>query len=344
MNEQVRNTFDRHPAYDAGADGQDGSQAPSQASKQAVNQAVNQRAKRARRVPETQGSDAPGPDAGPGPISTNARGRAAVLLSVLGVVLALVTLGVGYAVVRWASEPATWFVIVTAVGLVLLSALALAAGRVGGLATFVVISLLLPFATALSMFIAGSQRFEDGIDDFFSADAPTSTGPDVASEEEAPSPADEAVAFGEAGQANEFTVTISGLECSATLRRAAVNPAYGEDEGVPEFVNARAPEGKEFCVVESLWLNDSQAPGSVSGWNSFSGLVADDGTKFAAVTEDSELSTRLTAQAGYDGGVLNPGDAAEIRSVFTVTEAQEFTHAMVEQFDLETPEVWFSLS
>lgn len=334
VNEQVRNTFDRHPAYDTGSSGEAESET-NQPSKKAAKKAAK-RAPTAFEAPDGFGTR-------PEPIPTNARGRAAALLSVLGVLLALVTLGGGYAVMRWAESPAAWFVTVTAAGLLVLSALALAAGRLGGLATFVVIALLLPFATALSTLSAIGQRVEDGFGDLFSSDD-SATGIEPEDSEEAPSPADEAVALGEAGQANEFTVTVSGLECTATLKRAAANPKFGEDEDAPEFVNAEAPEGKQFCVLTSAWSNDSQAPGSVSGWNSFSGLVAADGTKFSALTEDSDLSARLTDRAGYDGGVLNPGDQAEVRSVFTVAEGQEFTHAVVEQFDLETPEVWFSLS
>lgn len=334
VNEQVRNTFDRHPAYDTGA-----SQEPESETNQPSKKAGKKTSKRASTPFDAPDGFAPRPE----PISANARGRAAALLSILGVLLALVTLGGGYAVLRWAESPAAWFVTVISAGLLVLSALALAAGRVGGLATFVVIALLLPFATALTTLSAIGQRVEDGFGDLFSSDDSATAG-EAADAEEEPSPAEQAVALGEAGQANEFAVTVSGLECSGTLKRAGANPKFGEDEDAPEFVNVKAPEGKQFCVVTSVWSNDSQAPGSVSGWNSFSGLVAADGTKFSALTEDSDLSTRLTDQAGYDGGVLNPGDRAEVRSVFTVAEGQEFTHAVVEQFDLETPEVWFSLS
>lgn len=322
VDEQGRNTFERHPAYDGGDEG-----APVATE---------------RPEPDEAGVRTAAAPAG----GATARSRAATLVGVLGVLISLVTLAAGYSVLRWAGDPLTWFVLATGLGLLVLSGLAVVAGRVGGLATFVVIALLLPFVTTLAGVAALGQRVSDGLEGLFGDSDDTTlswgTGTDTDDEEKS-SPAEEAVALGEEGVANDFTVTVSGVECTSRLKDAVENPERWEDPDAPELVDAKAPAGKQLCVVSSSWTNTSTKPGSVSGWTSFGSLVTADGTQYSAVSDDSELSRTLTEKAGYDGDVLNPGDQAEVRSVFTVNEGLDLTHAVVEQFDLETPEVWFSL-
>lgn len=265
------------------------------------------------------------------------------VLGILGAVVALVTVIGSYVVVRWLDEPVVVFTVFIGVCLVALAVLALLAGRHNALAPFVAIALLLPFFSILSAGFAASQRLEDSLEDLFGSSGSVgslSSGEDGDNDKET-DPGEDAVALGKEGSVGHFTVVTTGVECTDTLKDAQRNPDWDYTDETKEYVDVEAPADKQFCVVASAWTNSSQEPDSI--WMGLGKLVTADGTSYAPTDEDSTYGDRLAEQAGHDGGTLNPGDAAELRSVFTVPADVEATHAVAEGFGLDEPSVWFEL-
>ena len=319
MTEHDTTTFSRHPSYDPPG------------------------------APSPSGPEYPAVTSGPGVTARSGRGR---LLGWIGAAVAIVSVALSYVVVRWVDDPGTWFVVLHALALVVLAVLALLAGRRGALAPFVAIALLLPFSTVLSVGAAASERVEEALDGWFSSsdDGDSdgdgdgfsfSFGDDDAQGSQEAKPKN--VALGDEASTGSFDVTVDGYKCTDTLPEAKDNPDYFTSDDAAQYLDAKAPKGKQFCIVSSTWKNSSKEPASASGWDSFSALVTDDGTKFAADGDDTSYSFRLTEQAGHDNGELNPGDSAEVRTVFTVARDLEFTHAVVDPFGFDVPEVWFDL-
>lgn len=262
------------------------------------------------------------------------------VLGIIGAVVALVTVVGSYVIVRWLDDPGVVFTLFVGVCLVALAVLALLAGRRNALAPFVAIALLLPFFSVLSAGFALGQRIEDSLEDLFgSSDSEDSLS--FGDDEEEADAAEDAVALGEEGTSGMFTVVVSGVECTDTLTDAERNPDWDYTDETKEYVDVEAPDGKQFCVVASTWTNSSKEPDSI--WMGLGKLVTADGTSYAPTDDDSGYSRRMAEQAGYDGSTLNPGDTAEVRSVFTVPAGVEATHAVAEGFGFDEPSVWFEL-
>lgn len=315
MSDQSRSTFERHPHYDLPAGG------------------------------ATTTHVAQPPTHTPSGGARGTGGGLGGLLGWIGAALAVLTVVMAYVIMRWVDDPATVFVVFVAAMLIVLAVLALLAGRRGGLAPFVAIALTLPFFTVLSAGLGLGERISDGLEDIFGTSDGDSSGSfsfDTDADDDAEAGAEEAVALGEEGTSGNFTVVVSGVECTDTLPQAQDNPDYYTSDNAPEYLDATAPKGKQFCVVSSTWTNSSKEPDMV--WSGFGKVVTSDGTQYAPTDDDSSYSSRLSAQAGYESSTLNPGDVAEVRSVFTLPADVEVTHAIAEGFGFDEPAVWFATS
>ena len=332
VTDQDSRTFTRHPAYDAGGI------TPGTATGAAPGAA-----------PEAA-PEAGHPSGWPTPSGAEATGGAGRggLLGGIGALLAVLSVGLTYVVLRWAEDAGTWFVVLQLLALAVLAGLALLAGRRGGLAAFVAIAVLLPFTTLVAAGAALSDRVEEEFDGWFSSgggffsddqDSDASSSSGDGSERASKKP----VALGDEVTSGNFAVAVNDFECTDVLPEAAENPDYFSSEDAAQYLDAKAPRGKQFCVVSSSWQNTSKEPDSVDSWDVFGKLVTADGTMFAPATDDTSYSYRLTEQAGHDNGTLNPGDGAELRTVFTVKAGLEFTEAVIESFGAETSTVWFKL-
>lgn len=267
------------------------------------------------------------------------------LLGIVGAILAVVTVVGGYAIMRWMPDPAIVYIAFVAVSLVVLAVLALLAGRRNALAPFVAIALTLPFFTVLSAGFGLGQRIEESLGELFGttdgSSGATFTFGDDEEDDDAAAKADDAVGRGDEGTSGNFTVVVKGVECSDTLAKAERNPDYDYTDETEQYADVEAPEGKQFCVVSSTWSNSAQEPDMI--WSGFGKVVTSDGIQYAPTDEDPNYGRRLDEQAGNEGGNLNPGDTAEVRSVFTVPADVEVTHAITEGFGFDEPAVWFSL-
>lgn len=275
------------------------------------------------------------------------RGPLPILLGIAGVVVALVTVVLSYVLMRNAGDSLGPFVAVISLCLVVLAVFAAVAGRVGGLATFVAIALVLPWTGTLAAVAAVADRLEAGVADIFgdsfgdgTASPWTSGGKDDDAEDAAPVPLGESTTLG------EMTVSITGSECTSTLSQVADNPEYWSSTDADRYLDAQAPAGKQFCTVTSRWTNDSSAPGMVSPMTAMNEIVDADGTSFAGVDDDASFATQLTNRANEADSLvstLNPGEAMTVVNVFTVPAGREFVTAQGVQFSFTEPEVLFAL-
>lgn len=266
------------------------------------------------------------------------------LLGLAGAGIALVTVAASYVVVRWVEDGFVIFPVLAGVAVVALAVLALLAGRHNALAPFVAIALTLPFFSLLAAGFGAGQRIGDAFEDFASSDGDSSSSlfSDEDSDDDSEAGAEGAVPLGEEGTSGNFTVVVEGIECSDTLTDAERNPDWDYTDESQEYIDVEAPEGKQFCVVSSTWANDSKEPDMV--WGAFAKVVASDGTQYAPTDDDSSYGMRLDEQAGNEGGNLNPGDRAEVHSVFTLPEDVEVTHAISEGLGFDVSAVWFATS
>lgn len=155
-------------------------------------------------------------------------------------------------------------------------------------------------------------------------------------------PDKDTVAFGVEGNSGRFSVVMSGIECTGTLTDAELNPDWDFTAKTEEYIDAEAPDGKQFCVVTSRWTNSSKEPDLI--WAGADKLVTTDGTVYAATGDDFHYSRRLDQQAGRTSNTLNPGDEAEVRTVFTLPADVEVTHAVTDSAGFKQPAVWFDLA
>lgn len=265
-----------------------------------------------------------------------------LLLGLAGAAIALVTVAASYVVTRWVDDAFVIFPVLVGVAVVALAVLALLAGRHNALAPFVAIALTLPFFSVLAAGFGATQRVGDFFEDFASSDGDSSSLFSDDEDDDSAAGAEGAVPLGEEGTSGNFTVVVEGIECSDALTDAERNPNWDYTDESQEYVDVEAPEGKQFCVISSTWANDSKEPDMV--WGAFAKVVASDGTQYAPTDDDSSYGMRLDEQAGNDGGTLNPGDIAEVHSVFTLPEDVEVTHAIAEGFGFDVSAVWFATS
>ena len=286
-------------------------------------------------------SDSPEP---PG-ISSNER---LFLWSALG--LPLLMLAVVFVVLRWAPSPIETALVVGGILLIGLAVVGYLGSRSGVVAPFVAVALLLPYLLGAVVAYGGAQRAEAELSGLFSdLGAPEGGDMDtgVPGEEMAESgepPMEEgmsSVPFGEPGYFEGYEVTINSVECGVdSIPKAAENPEYWESDDATEFVAAKPPTGKSFCVVHSTWRNESGQPGTRSSYETITGLIGADGNQYGMAGDDELISGNLTrTRGGYQEDTLNPDDSADIYSVFSVPEDVEPETLVAEGFSFDSTEV-----
>lgn len=155
-------------------------------------------------------------------------------------------------------------------------------------------------------------------------------------------PAPEHVTAGSTGTVEGLTVEVAGVECRRVLDDAEPNPALWRTPEADPHVAVAAPDGKEFCVVEATWTNETKQP-VLMPLPHFRVLVADDGTQFAAVDDDRGYSRHLTQQAGGTSSDVNPGDVNQTRTVFTVPQDTAVAQVVAEPYGFDEADVWFAV-
>lgn len=150
-----------------------------------------------------------------------------------------------------------------------------------------------------------------------------------------------AVPVGEPGRVAGFEVVVAGVDCAPTLPGTVDNPDWDGSPRTPRRVRVRAPEGKVLCVVSSRWTSTSDEPAFLMPWEAFRTLVTSTGQRFAATGDDPAWSRVLSERAGQEEWTLNPGDAAQLRTVLTLPDGSEVTHAVVEPLRADE-ETWFA--
>lgn len=149
-----------------------------------------------------------------------------------------------------------------------------------------------------------------------SDDLPTPVLPDE--DEDSDEPSGETVALGKTGKVLGLDVTITTARCGLSqVENGADNPDSWED-GEPEYLTAKAPSGKEFCLIESTWKNTSKDPVDGFSLPEFGKITDSAGTSYAQTEGDREVTRYRSRSIGYDYDTVNPGDQVKIATVFTV--------------------------
>jgi hypothetical protein len=250
-----------------------------------------------------------------------------LLLAFAAPALTLLIVGLAYALLRWAPDPVETALIVSGGGLVVLAACGFLAARRGVVAPYVAVALMLPFMLAVSAGFGSAERISSELEGFFDDEGTITSSDsdwgfsDDTDDTEAPDPAESAVTFGSTGEFNGYEVTVSSMECGLTeIDGAAENPDYYDSVDAEQYVTAKPASGKTFCVIASTWTNVSKEPASLWSHETFSGLITSDGVEFAPTSEDESYSSAMTSENGYASDTLNPGDSAEILTVFSLPE------------------------
>jgi hypothetical protein len=268
----------------------------------------------------------------------------------LGVGLPILTLVAVFVILRWAPSPVETALVVGSILLIGLAVVGYLGSQSGVVAPFIAVALLLPYLLGAVVAYGGAQRAEAELSALFS-DLGVSEGGDMDTDapgegmaEGGEPPMEEemsSVPFGEPGYFEGYEVTINSVECGVdSIPKAAENPEYWESDNAPEFIAATPPEGKSFCIVHSTWRNESGQPGTRSSYDTITGLIGTDGNQYGMAGDDELISGNLTrTKGGYQEDTLNPGDSADIYSVFSVPQGVEPETLVAEGFSFDSTEV-----
>ncbi|MCW1805269.1 DUF4352 domain-containing protein [Brachybacterium squillarum] len=112
----------------------------------------------------------------------------------------------------------------------------------------------------------------------------------------------------------EISVKVADYECGLTsIPEGADNPVYMESGGEEgeEYIDAEAPDGKEFCVFDMEYENVGKTPYQVDDPGAVS---LDNGEFHEQSAEDHDISWKIQDYV-ID---LNPGDKGEYKHVVSV--------------------------
>jgi hypothetical protein len=131
---------------------------------------------------------------------------------------------------------------------------------------------------------------------------------------------------GSEGETYDWRVRLIKTECGLkTIPDVVANPKWQGEDDVPEYLDAKADPGQQFCVLSWSWENVGQRPGQPDA----AGDLVVEGRRYTRAGEDEEMSERLMEARGHKWKDVNPGGKSDSLDVYLVPEGK-------------TPEaVWF---
>jgi len=120
---------------------------------------------------------------------------------------------------------------------------------------------------------------------------------------------------GSEGETYDWRVKLVKTECGLkTIPDVVQNPKWDGGDAHPEYLDAKADPGQDFCVLSWSWENVGQRPGQPDA----AGDLVVEGRRYARAGEDEEMSERLMEARGHEWKDVNPGGKSDSLDVYLI--------------------------